>query len=260
MFCEQYRKLKDKYNSNSWPRIEIALRGEPLLNPYKLQCLKVIREVLPKCQITLFSNGVSLLPDKRLLNRLFEAGLNVLYVDCYQSSYKQMEKHCQRHKSEEVELFDAHDFIPYRKHPRGFQRKVISLIVGLEDRENSLKIRPIYNVGGYMSYKRLKPYGVTPKELPLQANCTRAHREMIWHSTGNVPLCCVDWKPKDKMLLGNIWTETLEEMWFGKIRLQGLRRLWKKDRDWGLCMTCDFPGGYRQGFLRNPFIEVSPLR
>lgn len=253
-FCHSFNEMRQEYSPRSWPRIEIALRGEPLLNPDIFECLETIREELPKCQVTLFSNGTPLLNNPDLLNGLFSSGLNILYIDCYNNTYEKFHNHCEKHKADHVGLHDAHDFSPYRIHPNGHKRTDISLIVGLEDQENSLSIRPIHNVGGNANEESLIQLGwKKPKSLPLKKNCTRPFREIVFHLTGDIVTCCVDWYPNEKTILGNINEQTVEEIWFGENHIRALRALWKKNRDWGLCKTCDYRGGYRHGFLQDPF-------
>lgn len=255
-FCHSYNEMRLIHSPNSWPRIELALRGEPLLNPQVEECLMVIRDLLPMCQITMFSNGTQLLKDDTLLNRVFDAGLNILYIDCYNNTYSRFETHCNKVKRDSIGVFDAKDLNPYRIHKNGHKLTAISLIVGLEDQENSLSVRKIHNMGGNVEDAPLIQLGwKKPKDLPLQKNCTKPHRDIVCYSDGNIITCCLDWYPTEATILGNIFDNSVEEIWYGKKHLQILRQLWSKDRNFGLCSTCSYAGGYRFGFLQDPNIE-----
>jgi radical SAM protein with 4Fe4S-binding SPASM domain len=252
-FGISYSHMREKYPHGP-PRIEIALRGEPLINPRVEDCLRAVRDTMNESQITLFSNGTQLLKDDGLLVRLFDAGLNVLYLDCYNGTYNRFLSHCERVACEGVEIYDAKEFTPYRRHPRGYKRRVVSLIVGLEDQENSLSIRPIHNVGGNANPDSLIQLGWKPKNLPLEKTCSRVFREITLHLTGDIVTCCVDWYPDKTTTLGNIRELSVEEIWYGEKHLTALRKLHNGDRTWGLCKTCDYNGGYRLGFLHNPYL------
>lgn len=255
-FCVEYADLREANSPNSWPRIELAQRGEPTLHPHLFKCLRIIRKHLPKCQITLFTNGVMVLKDEAFIGKVFDAGLNVLYIDCYNDTYQKFESHCNQVNDGSFQVYDAKDFSPYRIHKGGHNLSVVSLIVGLEDQENSLSVREIHNVGGNMPPESLVQFGWEKKEdLPLQKNCYRPYRDIVMLCDGNIVVCCLDWYPTEDTILGNVNEESVEEIWYGENHLSALRALWNKNRDWGLCKTCDYFGGYRLGLLQNPNIE-----
>lgn len=264
-FCRQYRTMREKHaphDNFGWPRVEIAMRGEPLLHPNVLKCLQVLRRGLPKCQLTMFSNGIVLLKNPRLLNRLYDAGLNVLFVDCYRDTIPRFMERLKPYIADDVELVDPTVFAPYRKHSRGHQRRVLSLLAGIENQEESISVRLLDNMGGWSSAENLEKYGWKLRgKLPLNGKrCVRPFREFVLWCDGTVDVCCVDWYPSDAMTLGSIRDQTVEQIWYGRRHLTVLRRLYRGIRDWGLCRTCDYFGGYRPGFLQNPFTGADPLR
>jgi len=264
-FCSQFLAMRENYAPHAdfgWPRVEIAMRGEPLLHPKILDWLQVLRDGLPRCQVTMFSNGIALLKNPSLLNQLYGAGLNILQVDCYNRSIGKFRKQLYKAADSSVEKVDPANFSPYRKHPGGHKRKILSLLVGIEDQEKSINVRLLDNMGGWSSPENLKKYGWKLRgELPLAGKrCVRPFREFVLWYDGLVDVCCVDWYPSKAMTLGSLQEKTVEEVWYGARHLNVLRGLYRGRRGWGLCETCDYFGGYRPGFLKNPFTGDDPLR
>jgi len=262
--CRQYKQMRLRHAPHidyGWPRIEIGARGEPLLHPNVLDCLATLRKGLPRCQVTMFSNGTQLLKQPKLLNQLYEAGLNILYLDCYNDTSGRFLKHCHRHADKSIEFLTPEEFAPYRKQPRGNTRRVISILAGIEDQEGSINVRLLDNTGGLSDPVALQKFGwKPPASLPLRKPCVRPFREFVLWCDGEVRVCCVDWYSSRVMSIGSLYRQTVEEVWYGARHLQVMRSLYKKKRNWGLCKTCDFFGGHRSGFLRNPFTGVDPLR
>src|SRR5205085_11607477 len=68
-------------------RIELAMDGDPPLDPHHVDLIRILREHLPDNQIMLTSNGSGLLrgnPVERITD-LMEAGLNILALDDYKT-------------------------------------------------------------------------------------------------------------------------------------------------------------------------------
>ena len=69
------------------PRIEMAMHGEPTMNPDYYEVVKVFRNRLPKTHLQMTSNGGGFLKKPGIvenINNILEAGINVLLLDNYE--------------------------------------------------------------------------------------------------------------------------------------------------------------------------------
>lgn len=226
--------------------MELTLRGEPTLNPAIEPNLRAIREEAPRFQVSLFTNGVRILKDHGLIGRLLDAGVNILCIDCYNNTYDRF-KAIADASGEQVE--DFRKFSAYKRHRNGHTLRLVNLVPDIQ--EGAVDVRQIHNNAGNVDplYLISLP-GYPEKELPLQRRCVRPFRELVVYSTGDVVICCHDWKAEG--VLGNIKNQTLYEIWYGEKHLNALQALYNKDRSATPCNKCDYHGGYRVGFLKDP--------
>lgn len=237
---EQALEIKENF------RVELTLRGEPTLNPHFIENVSIIREVAPKFQISLFTNGVKILKDHSLIGQYLDAGINILCIDCYNNTYDRFKV---IGKDSGEKLVDFRTFSAYKRHPKGEKLRVVNLVPDIQ--EGAVEVRKIHNNAGNVSEEYLENLdGYELKELPLEKNCARPYRELVVHHTGNVIICCHDWQAEGVM--GNVMEDTLYNIWYGKKHLEILRSLYQKDRSGVPCNKCDYPGGYRLGLLTNP--------
>lgn len=227
-------------------RVELTLRGEPTLNQQILDNLRIMRRVASKFQISLFTNGVSLLTRKVAIKDLLDAGVNILCIDCYNGTY---DKFLDFAKGTGEKIVDFRDFSAYRRHPNGHKLRVIDLVPDIQ--EGAVDVRKIHNNAGNVSQRYLDSLkGYEKKKLPLAKGCARPFRELVVYHTGDVVICCHDWKAE--CVLGNVLDETLIEIWYGEKHWQILKDLYEKKRSRVPCCKCDYSGGYRLGLLQNP--------
>lgn len=170
---------------------------------------------------------------------MLDAGVNFLCIDCYGNSYAKLESIA---KASGEELHSFKDVSAYKRHPSGHKKRMILLVPNLTD--NAIRVRKVHNMAGNA------PTGNEPP-LPLAKKCARPFRELAVCYNGDVPICCHDWKCET--LLGNINKSTLQEIWFSEKHAMILKQLYAKSRG-GIdpCSKCDYSGGYRLGFLKNP--------
>ena len=231
-------------------RVELSLRGEPTLNPQVIQCLEAIRKAAPKSQITMFSNGRLLLRRPGLVSTMFDAGLNILCIDCYDGTYSRFLDHFRSQTGERI--VDFRSFSAYRKHPRGYQLRVVDLVPDIE--EGKVRVRKIHNNAGNVDpqYLQQRCAGKKIRPLPWVQMCTRPFRELVVYLDGNVVICCHDWKAEH--VLGNIREASLASIWYGRDHLRVLQQLYHKNRVGVVpCLRCDYQGGARLGIVRNPW-------
>jgi len=227
-------------------RVELTLRGEPTLNPYLLQNLKIIREVAPKFQISLFTNGVKFSRNPGLIKSILDAGVNILCVECYNETHSTFQKIAEAAKEVVV---DFRKFSAYRRYSNGHTLRVVNLIPDIMVCD--VPVRKIHNNAGNVDGQFLhsRP-GYPSLKLPLQKKCCRPFRELVVYHTGDVVICCHDWKAAK--ILGNVKQATLFNIWYGVNHLKVLKHLYGKSRTFLPCSRCDYFGGYRTGLLTDP--------
>lgn len=239
---------------NPSPRVELTMRGEPTLNPHVLKNLVVLREEIPGAQISMFTNGVTLLRNEVSANALLDAGVNILNIDCYNKTYDRFEALARTWVAEsegETRLEDFRKFSAYKRHPKGERMRVVNLVPDIADENKLVAVRVIHNNAGNVDAKKLEErWGIPPLRETLKKKCARPFREFVVNWDGTVPICCHDWK--DEAVLGKMPEQSASEIWFGDTHLAILRDLYAKDRSGAPCNKCDYAGGFRLGFLQNP--------
>jgi hypothetical protein len=240
---------------NPTGRIELTRRGEPTLNPYLEENVRIMREEMPRVQISLFSNGTTLLQKDKgpaMIPRLLDAGINIYNIDCYNGTYERFFK-LVHEKLPLLRLEDFRTFSAYKRYSSGHKLSFVNLVPDIADPKETARMRKVHNAGGNQSPAVAKEFGLEWPKQPLKLNCAKAYREMNVNWDGVIPLCCDDWKVQYP--LGDLTKQTVEEVWYGDRHLAALRSLYSKDRSGTPCNVCSFRGGYRLGLLQNPLVR-----
>lgn len=234
------------------PRVELTMRGEPTLNPDAVLNVQTIRRLLPRAQISMFTNGVEIMKNPRLAPDLLKAGVNILNIDCYKNTYERFRKIAMAMLASNTSLgvADFRTFSAYKKHPAGHRMSVVNLVPDIAG-EDTTSTRKIHSNANNMDPSMHEKYGITIPAEPLEKRCMRPFREMVFTWDGKMVICCHDWQ--EKRVLGDVRKETAEQIWYGDEHLAVLRRLYNKDRAFAPCNKCDYHGGYRHGLVKNPF-------
>lgn len=239
---------------NDHVRIELTMRGEPTLHPHVVDCVRAIRAELPKSQVSMFTNGVMFLKSRPSLPaELITAGVNILNIDCYNDTWARFQKVAAAVTADhpDIRVTDFRRFSAYRRYPSGHRLRVINLVPDIADPDNGVAVRVIHNNAGNSDPLQLQEHwGISPLTAPLQKKCVRPFRELVFTYDGSVVICCHDWKAES--VLGKVPPDRVAEIWYGERHWQILRSLYRRDRSGVPCNKCDYHGGYRQGFLRNP--------
>lgn len=245
--------LKQLRQLNPSARIELTRRGEPTLNPFILENLGLMRKLMPEAQVSMFTNGTTILKQGiGFAKDLIDAGVNILNIDCYNNTYDRFAAMAQTLRpKDDIQLKDFRKFSAYKRHPHGYDLRVINLVPDIANPAKLVKVRKIHNAAGNMDKKMMPVFGLQPLKEPLAKNCAKPFREMNVNWDGAVPICCEDWA--EQCILGQLPDETAEEVWYGDKHLVVLRSLYDKDRSGRPCDKCNFSGGYYLGFLRNPY-------
>jgi radical SAM protein with 4Fe4S-binding SPASM domain len=248
VFMDEQTFRRTIFGASVWDkfRIEFAERGEPSFHPRLHEYFAMARAALPHAQLMMTSNGdtVRKYKDKYpdFVERMFDAGLNFLMLDCYdRERFEMMRKMFPKAKLFFGEDGDG-DTHPYRYVGTAHRTMIL---VDAAPRPTSI-IRRYHNQGGSVNVERARAEGHTVFDVtePLQSMCTRPFRELVVHVEGNVVLCCNDWKQEH--IVGNVNSEPLSALWD---KLDTARaRLLKKDRA-GVtpCNKCSERAGFRVG-------------
>lgn len=222
------------------PRIEFAMRGEPLLHPCPHSAVRAFRKYVPNAQLMMVSNGTILLRSgfaREYIEGLFYHGLNILALDCYRPYGDRLKVTISNLELDaDIQIYHLGDgFSPWYNHgPIG---KHIILMPDIRDIDK--KSRTLFNQGGN------SPLGRTKE--PLEKICPNPWREVVIHYNGNVPLCCDDWGCE--YMLGNVLRTDLVDIWHNKAAQAARRMLRHKQRWFSPCSRCDGPSPGRRAIL-----------
>jgi len=225
-------------------RLEFALRGEPLLNPWFISIVRVFRRALPKSQLSVTTNGDKL--SLSLAKEFFLAGGNIILADCYDGG--SFEERMAAFRNLKPLDYYKMNFKPYhRHHPR--ETKHLIFIDDLAKRHGESMTRPLINLAGNVKWELVHELGLTPLSQPLEKMCVRPFRELSIFYNGLVPLCCLDWR--EETILFRIHSDCdLSGFWQRSEMLNRIRTLlFNKDRGFGICSRCDIPSGIRPGLV-----------
>ncbi len=230
-----------KLSRTGWTsKVEFTLRGEPLMNPKAADFVDYFRLHNPKTHLMITTNGLPLLRKPGVhanLDNLFDAGLNILAMDCYEASKK---AEAQVRTYDKVEISDY----PGGRTPYKRVKAHEKYIIMMEDFEAAALS------AGKMGTKKVNNHagaGMPPLEEPLQKRCARPFREMIIRWDGRVALCCNSWR--DEFQCGTVFDyDRLEDAWNNRRLLAARRKLYHADRSFMPCMHCN-ETTYRNGLL-----------
>ncbi len=215
-------------------RIEFAMRGEPLMNPRVVECIEQFAKGAPNCQLQMTSNGVALLEDDgALVDSLFDAGLNILLLDCYQPYGARLVDHV---TDMDVDATyhtygtPGDKFFPWNFH--GTDEYHIVFMPAIDDWKHDIT-RKLTNMAGNSTA------GIVLEE-PLENMCPIPWREPSILYDGTVPLCCND--AGVEYILGNVLGDrTMVEIW-NSAAYQAARRMLRYGERWfNPCSRCDGP-------------------
>jgi radical SAM protein with 4Fe4S-binding SPASM domain len=219
MTIDTATRIADEMARLKWnSRIEIAMHGEPTMNPNINEIISIFRARLPKAYILMESNGGPLIknPSERI-SELFVFGLSTLALDEYQQvNYPACGKAGNPH-----------------------QRNTAKRIV---------RVRPVdlSSSGTHSSLSNHCGAGLPLNDRAKGHRCAKPFREISVRWDGAVTICCNDWR--GVMPVGNVNDRTLDEIWHDERFYAMRRKLYHGQRDVGACIGCDYKS-YRPGIL-----------
>ena len=218
-------------------RFSPYLMGEPLLDDRIPQFIGMASTILPRAKLLLQTNGDALTIEKGIA--MFDNGLHKLVINCYDGRDNHVEKmraigrqlakclpECRCIRA------DFHWMIR-PEHPGRIAREIV-----IEDKTH-------WTRDGQDNWAGNVPGIKVPRE-PLKRSCFRPFKQLFVHHSGNVVLCCCDWK--GEVVFGNLREARLIEVYDGPIANKYRANLTQKDRGMALCKACDFRGNHPLGW------------
>lgn len=239
---ELARILSDQIKDSNWKtKIEFTMHGEPLMNPEVLEILNIFRNTLPKLQLMITSNSLPLLKPPGIeenINSLFNAGLNILAIDCYKASEKVWRKIPDL-------TFEGVEVSHYPGGPSpnlryNVKEKRVILIKGMDSDDVDGKL------GNRIISNHIGAAAPVDKKLPYEKRCARPFRELSVRWDGRISLCCNDWRGEYKC--GDVKKEMIYDIWQNEFFTAARKKLYHKDRKFGICVKCDNTS-FRVGIL-----------
>lgn len=235
-------------------RLELEGRGEPSFHPQLHEFLCIAREVFPKVQILLTTNGDMSQKKKKpgefeqWVKDTFNSGLNVMMLDCYTA--ERYEEMCRRFP-------EGKRFFEDKIHPYGYRgpkEKLLILANMVAGNENT--IRHYHNQGGTVDVERARAAGfnILTAPEPLKKMCVRPFRELVVWNDGSVPICCNDWLPAN--VIGKVGEQPLQHLWYSWQMEENRKMLLARSR--GAIKPCDVcteRAGFRVGLEMGWFNE-----
>lgn len=225
-------------------RIEAALQGEPLANPNVVQIINIFRTFYPKSQLLISTNGDLITTE--LVENLFQNGLNILLVNCYDNKTRSRIEEILK-LIDWIQKLDFYEDRPKVYSYKGNIHKEIIYIDSVLNRDGESPIRKLNNQAGYGKI-------TSEKILPLKASCSNVFRELVVKYDGNIQACCMDWLRK--MPVGKFPEQSLKEIWEGEKSNEIRRHLYTYDREsLEMCSKCDY-SGFKNGIARHDWKHV----
>jgi MoaA/NifB/PqqE/SkfB family radical SAM enzyme len=235
--------LATEVSERGWnPRIEMAMRGEPTMNPNREDIVKLLRVANPKGHIQMTSNGAGLLKGGdplRAVTGLFDAGVNVLILDNY-DGIASVTKILSKLPAEWVRHYPQDPAANPYKRRRHDEHEVVVLPDISKTETGVHNKHELCNHGGAAGPK---DYSKTDKI------CAKPFRELVIRHDGHVPACCDAWL--GFFDFGNVHTAaSLDELWQGEHLMALRRHLFHGLRIVGDCDGCN-SRSTRVGLLPN---------
>ena len=236
VLAKKIAKVRQNHNWN--PRIEMAMHGEPTMNPEYIDIVRVLREYLPKTHLQMTTNGGGLLKGdlSQNINKLMEAGLNVLLLDNYEGI-----KICDRVRKNYNGPHPLFEY-PSNKEANPHRRR--------KSTDHDIVVTQDISTASQGNHSTLNNHAgaAFPKNKRAEGRrCAKVFREMSIRWNGNIAICCNDWPGFYKC--GHAFGgNSLEDIWQNAAFLAARKKLYHGQRDFGPCDGCDALS-YRPGLL-----------
>lgn len=232
--AETIQKIANEIKELNWnSRIEIAMRGEPSMNPKFIELISILRKTLPKNQLMMTSNGSGFIKTGTI-DKAFKAGLNILALDKY-SDIDFVDRALLNNGEADVKIYFYPEQLEGNPHHRT-NHNFISVIFDIATSSKGTHAKLLNHCGAAAPLTDSK----------AGKRCAKPFRELSFHYNGNVAICCNDWRGVYDC--GNINRNSLDEIWNGEAFQIARKALYNGLRIFKPCLGCNATS-YRSGFL-----------
>lgn len=223
-------------------RVEMANAGEPTLHPRILPFLSIARRLAPNAQLQITTNGTKLADGTLTHKQLFNAGINIIYVDMYAPR----EKHIALAEASGYEWYEYLD--PPKGAPNawtyhGSHVKFITLMQPpVRWPAKRLALGRLGTWFNNLDWKAAEKYNLFPVTEPIERGCSQPFKYVSVMVDGSFELCCQDLFGETAGKLGNVsdGVEGFDKFWFGEFMQLHRKHLRVKDRAWSpYCSRCN---------------------
>ena len=245
---ETIQRIGDEIKRLGWnARIEIAMRGEPSMNPKFIEMIAILRSCLPKNQLMMTSNGSGFIPAGKIRDA-FAAGLDILALDHYQdidfvprALKNNLFEADEYSKGFSTNGYDRISIYNYPEQPEGnphrrIKGKMLTIIKDISTNSSGTHAKLLNHCGSAAPLDYSK----------AGKRCAKPFRELAFRFDGSVAICCNDWRGEYDC--GNINQSSLEEIWLGEPFTLARKALYHGQRTFRPCLGCNATS-YRSGFL-----------
>lgn len=227
-----------------YSRLEIGNAGEPLLHPYLTEFFCIARETCPNLQLMTYTNGTSLINGHVTYKELFEAGLNMICVDMYDSfdDHKKLAEESgykwyhRDHKPDNMPSIFRYQ-----------NNKDIHIIMFSENPYNwpSLKVKlgRLHTFLNELDWRSARSFGLKPVQVPPGRKCDFPWKFPSVNYDGTFVFCCLDFLRHTVNKFGNIsdGVEGFINYWLSEYMQYTRFLLSRKDRiSHEFCSKCSF--------------------
>jgi len=244
MTIETAKRIASEMNRLKWnSRIEFAMHGEPTMNLSIVDIIRTFRQLLPRNQLMITSNGGGLLrggdPNKNI-EELFDAGLNILALDAYEN-VKIVPKILKKLPSVKDRSYETIPYpsykttrTPHSRWPRG--TRVVLVVQDISKATEGTHATLNNHCGG----------GAPLNTAGEGKKCAKPFRELSVRWDGSIALCCNSFSGRYDC--GNVNELRLDQIWNGKAFRIARLHLYHGMRTFTPCKGCDATS-YRVGLL-----------
>ena len=225
--------LKIIQECTPYGRLEFGNAGEPTLHPRLLDYLSVAREVCPNLQMMTYTNGTQIIKGKMSYKELFDAGLNMIFVDMY-SPFEDHKKIAEEsgylwyHQDNKPK--DAPSIFTNHRNPN------IHIIMLSENPSNwsSRKTgRGAFSTFlNTLDWSMANKYDIFPVDIPPKRGCDIPTKFPSVNFDGTYPFCCNDFVRNTAGRFGDVFsgTEGFLNFWIGNYMQVTRKLLYEGDR------------------------------
>jgi len=219
-------RIAKQIKKNKWTaKLEFTMHGEPTMNPNTTEIIKVFREILPKTQMMMTSNGGGLIKNKSKVKELFNAGLNILALDDYEHA-NFVEKVLTFAEGHGIPIYpypQQKKFTPHTRVKPG--QYYICVIRDISTKD--VGTRTLCNHCGCAA----------PLNNEQAGRCARPFRELVIRYDLYVPICCNDWR--SEYVCGDLNVDSLHQIWQSAPFESARKFLYDRSRTFKPCLGCD---------------------